>query len=221
MSLKSLFAALTLAIALPALAAPVYTNDFESNAAGFSGAGFLDGTQGYAGLGYGNQFLHNDAWGNPAPASTLTLNLANAVAGASLNLDLAVIDSWDGYNCCGPDYFNVRVDGNLLFSQYFDDFSSATVAPGLTNVVYGAGLGFSGWADAAYTLNVGLGTLSAGSHTIEFFASGNGWQAGADESWAIDNLRIDGREINAVPEPMGPALMLAGLGALVAIRRRR
>jgi hypothetical protein len=222
MKIKLFLATLATAICLPALATPIYSNDFESNAAGFSGAGNLESSQGYSALGYGNQMLRNAAGGNPATASTLTLNLGSNVTGAVMNLDLAVIDSWDGFNCCGPDFFNVKVDGTLVFSQFFDSFGVPTAATGLVNNAYGAALGFSSWTDGAYSLTLLLGDLGAGSHTVEFFASGDGWQAGDDESWAIDNLSIDGAvPATDIPEPITGGLLLAGLGAMAALRRRQ
>src|SRR5262249_49353682 len=48
--------------------------------------------------------------------------------------------------------------------------------------------------DSAY--NVGLDSAfsniphTSSSLTVEWFASGAGWQGGSDESWAIDNLEV-------------------------------
>ncbi len=225
MKFKAIFAALAIAAAIPASADVLYSNNFESNANGFTGAGFLTGTQGYGALGFGQQMLHNNAPGNPAAASVLNLNLGSAVNNATLNLSFGAIDSWDGSNCCGPDYFNIRVDGNLLFTKNFDTFA-ATPASGanLSTLSYGTQLGFSGWNDQAYTINLNLDQLAAGAHTIEFFASGNVWQAGEDESWAIDNLSLTGDRAAPpadVPEPVSGALLLGGLGAMALARRRR
>ena len=44
---------------------------------------------------------------------------------------------------------------------------------------------------------------------IDFYASGGGWQAGQDESWAIDNV-----EVTVVPVP--GAVLLGILGLSVA-----
>ena len=221
MKLKSLVVALAAAAAcLPAMSATIYSNDFEANAAGISGAGSLQGTQGYSGQGYGRQFLRNDAGGNPQTASVLSLNLAGAATGAMLSLDLGIIDSWDGFNCCGPDFFNVKVDGVTVFSQIFDSFGVPTLHSALVTKAYGVGLGFNSWNDGAYLLTLGLGNLAAGAHSIKFFASG-GWQAGFDESWGIDNVLVTGNFSNPIPEPETYALMLAGLGVVAAVARRR
>ena len=225
MKFKAILAALAIAATIPASASVLYANNFESNANGFTGAGFLTGTQGYGAVGFGQQMLRNTAPGNPAAASVLNLNFGSAIQGANLSLSFGAIDSWDGNNCCGPDYFNIRVDGNLVFSQNFDTFSGVPAAnANLTNLSYGTHLGFSGWTDQAYTINLNLNQLAAGNHTIEFFASGNVWQAGDDESWAIDNISLTGDRAAPsadVPEPVSGALLLGGLGAMALARRRR
>lgn len=224
MKFKAILAALAVAAAIPASADVLYTNNFESNANGFTGAGFLTGTQGYGAVGFGQQMLRNNAPGNPAAASVLSLNLAGATSNTTLKLSFGAIDSWDGSNCCGPDYFNIRIDGNLLYQQNFDTFGAAASDANLTLLANHTHLGFSGWEDQAYTMNFNLGNLAAGAHTIEFFASGNVWQAGEDESWAIDNISLEGDRAAPpadVPEPFSGALLLGGLGAMALVRRRR
>jgi len=224
MKFKAILAALAAAAAIPASATVLYSNNFESNANGFTGAGFLTGTQGYSQWGFGQQMLRNSAPGNPAAASVLNLNFDGAVSDATLKLSFGALDSWDGSNCCGPDFFNIRVDGNLLYQQNFDTFGAAASDSHLTLLTNHTHLGFSGWEDQAYEMSFNLGNLAAGAHTIEFFASGNVWQAGDDESWAIDNVSVDGERAAPpadVPEPVSGALLLGGLGAMALARRRR
>ena len=141
------------------------------------------------------------------------------MAGASLSLLLGIIDTWDnGAAGYGPDSFKVELDGVEVFSAVFDNYQNlgATVASELTTVSYGSNLIGSGANDAAYKLSVNLGALSAGTHTLKFFASGPGWQGGSDESFALDNLSI-----TAVPEPQTWGLALAGALALGVTRRLR
>lgn len=59
--------------------------------------------------------------------------------------------------------------------------------------------------------------------TLEFFASGAGWQGGGDESWAIDNLKIsiNARAGTVVPEPASLALFVPGLAVLALLWRRK
>jgi len=61
--------------------------------------------------------------------------------------------------------------------------------------------------------------VAAGAHTVEFFASGQGWQAGADESWGIDNFALSA--MGSVPEPSSWAMLIAGFGLTGAAMRRR
>lgn len=208
-------------------ASTLYSNNFETNTNGFSGAGATVSSEGLSAYGFGTTYLRNDAGGNPAPASRLTLNTA-AAAGATLNFDLAVLDSWDGpagYNCCGPDVFNVQVDGTTVFSYAFNIFNgSAATDPALTTLYYGPSIAYNpGWGDQGYSVSLSLGNLAAGTHFIDFFASGSGWQAGADESWGIDNVTVSGQLASTgnVPEPGSLALVALAVAGLAATRRRR
>ncbi|OYU76936.1 MAG: hypothetical protein CFE45_31210 [Burkholderiales bacterium PBB5] len=220
-----LAASLLAAVSLSAQAAFVYQNDFEANANGVSGAGGRASSEGFSAFGFGQQYFRNAAGGNPATSSVLTFNLAGAATGVTLGFDLAVLDSWDGANCCGPDFFNVKVDGTSIYSKNFSIFDGVATGSELLALVYGQGLAASGsWADAGYSLSFSLGNLAAGAHTIEFFASGNVWQAGDDESFAIDNLKVQARSIdqgNNVPEPESYGLVALALAGLALTTRRR
>ena len=46
------------------------------------------------------------------------------------------------------------------------------------------------------------------SLTVDFFASGSGWQGGSDEWWGIDNVSVTLDSVEAVPEPS--TLILVG-----------
>jgi hypothetical protein len=189
----------------------VFTSDFNAGAPSeFSGVSTTEDVQGYAGLGTGpnvfdGEFLRNTSEGDPASATTLTLDGLPAHNSIDLNFLLAIIDSWDGESGSGfPDIFNVTVDGELIFAESFTNISSAHVASypsptTPTGVVLAREeqLGFTGgdiFSDSAY--NMGLEPAfeniphTSSTLTVEWFASGAGWQAGDDESWAIDNVEV-------------------------------
>jgi hypothetical protein len=223
--------AVLLACLVPAgaMAATVYFNDFDGGltvAPGVSASlpvvTAIEGVQGYSGLGspgnqFGGDFLRNTSTGNPASSTTLTLTGLPAHTSVNVNFLLGIIDSWDGYGVgWGPDAFNVMVDGVSVFSQVFAIASgSMTYLPGPgVQLSVGSNLGFGGsWTDNAYNMyeesafqNIGH---TGSSLTISWFASGAGWQGGGDESWAIENVRVD---LNNVPLP--PTVMLLGSGLL-------
>lgn len=208
----------------------VFSTDFNSGLpSAFSGAGGVEGVQGFSGLGIGSNtfsgdFLRNDSMGNPASPSILTLTSLPAHTTVSMDFLLAAIDSWDSIDGApAPDFFNITVDGNPVFQATF------VIAGGSVNyngTDIGGGQqqrGFNGgWNDRAYDMSFepSLQNIphSASSLTIAFFAGGAGWQGGIDESWGIDNVRVS---LNAVPEP-GTIALLTGLAVSgVGLRRRR
>lgn len=214
---KGIAVVATLALAGLASAQQVFSTNFESGApAELSGAGAVEGTQGYASYGFGQQFLRNDT--APGQATVLTLNSLPAHTAISIDLLLAAIDSWDSTNGNpSPDYFNISIDDVPVFQATFANTSgSISYGPLLVD---NAGLGFNGYADDAADLT-GIAELTNIPHTassvvIKFYASGAGWQGGGDESWAIDNVAVS---VTPVPAPGAAALGLVGLGAM---RRRR
>ena len=173
------------------------------------------------------------------PGLRTRLTLAGLPQHDSINLSflLAIIDSWDGsYSGLGQaDFFNVSLDGTTIFSETFStrpplSFVQTYNPPtgGLITPTTNLrpressfdNLGFQGvYGDSAY--NMGLDSVfsqiahTGNTLTLEFFASGNDWQGGLDESWAIDNLRV---EVNPVPEPSTLVLFSLGLGTLLLVR---
>lgn len=217
-----------LALAPNARGTVVFTTDFNSGLpAEFSGtANSIVGVQGFSGLGpAGNKFSGNLLRNDSAPPLITTLTLTGLPAHSSIDVEflMAIIDSWDGIpNFPGPDLFNVRVDGTTVFSHIFavqSGVSDYGPPPGGL-LSGGTNLGFSGYNDQAFNMYLEP-VLHSIAHTtstvtIEWFASGGGWQGTTDESWGIDNVRIT---TNAVPEPT--TLTLIAIGALGLVRRLR
>ena len=217
----SAITACRVALALLLLFAPTvaradvfYANDFDGHEhfgpgilGGFSGVGAVEPVQGYATLApaFWGSFLRSYDPGNPAPAAVLTLTGLPASSPAVVRFSLAIIDSWDGTSfppdvTQDPDFFNVRMNGVLAFSETFTNFSylGATQSYAGPALALEQPLGFETGQyryDSAYELIV-VGTADGnGDLVVEFFASGDGWHAPStagpeEESWAIDNVAV-------------------------------
>lgn len=232
-------AAVSLLLAAPASAQlQVYTNNFDGAqtfapgvGGGLSGTTTTESVQGYAGVGplgnqFGGNFLRNQTTGNPASLTTLTLTNLPAHTSIDVEFLLGIMDSWDGQQA--PDIFNVRIDGTtVVFSRSFaiaSGSSNYTPPPG-GDIGGTVQRGFNGsWADQAFNMYLEpslTGIAHTGSTlTVDFFASGGGWQGGTDESWGIENVSITLNGVSpgtAAPEAGSLTLALMG-GALLPIR---
>ena len=201
-------ACIVIAYAASARAVQVFSTDFESglppefNAPGCT----IEPVQGYAGLGVaGNQFAGGFLrYTIVAIADTkLTLHNLPPHDHVSISFLLGLIDSWDG-----TELFKVSVDGVELFSNWFQlatGDASSYVAPAGGLLSSGTNLGFSSgsyWGrDRAYDMSVEPAFMSiphsADSLTVVWYlgavsgGAAQNWQGGSDESWAIENVRVD------------------------------
>lgn len=204
----------------------VFSTDFESGMPGqITGAGGIEGVQGFAGRGnLGNEFSGN-LLRNAAVNSATVVTLADLPTHEAISLDflLAVMDSWDSTNGSpAPDYFTVRLDGVQVFQATFA-IASGNVnyqAPPGGQIYSGSNLGWNGsWGEKGYDMTVESALHSiahtSSTATVEFVGNGGGYQGGTDESWGIDNLSIS----VTIPAP-GVLPAMAGLG-LIGLRRRR
>jgi len=190
-----------------AAATTVFTTDFESGVPSeFSAPGAAtEPVQGYAGLGNGgNVFAGNFLRYDDTGVLDTTLNLSNLPVHDRLGLGflLGVIDSWDG-----TELLEVRVDGHLLFSNYFQlatGDSSSYVAPPGALLSSGTDLGFSSGSyygrDRAYDMSrePAFQTIAHSADTVAITwslgatggSAAENWQGDGDESWAIDNVVV-------------------------------
>jgi len=227
-------------VARPAQATNVYINSFDTApfvepgvSAVLSGPTLLAGVQGWVGLGTGSntfdgQMLGNQASGNPAAATQLTLTNLPAHNFVTINFLLAMVDSWDGAegNLAGPDYLLVTVDGATILRETFasDGRPQSYVPPAGVQLAKNIQLGYVGgdFKDSAY--DMGLDPRfqkiphTNSSLTISWRAFGEGYEGGTQEWFALDNVGI----ATVVPEPSSFVLLCgAALGLAMMARRRQ
>jgi hypothetical protein len=193
------------------------------SAEGFAGKGFPGNTV------QGN-ILYNDT-GNTRtkePVQRTILSLYNLPNHNKLDLGflLPLIDTWDP-----SDYFNVAVDGALIFRETFynssHDPSYPPAGQSYTNrntiAAIGRSYGFEGWWDSLYDMSREDAKFGAIPHrqrsvTIEWWADGPGWNRPANEAWGLDNISL-----HAIPEVKtslitGSATVLLALAMLIRSR---
>jgi PEP-CTERM motif len=226
-----------------ALAAPqvVFQTDFNGPLPSEISPGLatLTGVQGFAGYGpTGNQFGGNFL--RSPTANTVTLSLSGLPTHDTISLEFlfAAIDSLDGTgNFPAGDFFKIVFDGVTLFSESFANATpqqiQSYVPPAGVELARRIDLGFNGpgsfYTDSAY--NLGADPRFANfAHTgstavIDFFIFGEGNQSLADESWAMDNLKVSVSttrtpDVGSVPEPGSLALLGLSLAGLAAVRKK-
>lgn len=227
-------ALLSAACAHSALAETVFFSNFDSDipAVITPGTALLTGVQGFAGLGpasnqFGGGFLRSET------GNTVTLTLNNLPTHNSIDIGFlfAAIDSLDGTGAFpSGDFLHITIDGNTVFRESFanalESQTQSYVSPAGVELARRVDLGFGGpggyHTDSAYNLGADprfSGFLhSASTLTISFLIEGEGIQALSDESWAMDNLRVD---LNEVPVPGAVWLMGSALLGLMGVARRR
>jgi hypothetical protein len=165
---------------------------------------------------------------------TLSLAALPAHDTVTVSFDLFVIQSWDGNSTSnGPERWgfgyadNVQgINGTVLLDTNFsntekagqqqaypDAFGSGLNHPGGTGSSEFNSLGYSYFGDSVYTLSF---TFPHTDAAIYLGFAGTSLQGLSDESWGLDNVRV---EVSGIPAP-GTVLPL-GLAGVVALRRRR
>jgi hypothetical protein len=127
-------------------------------------------------------------------ALTFTFTVTEAVK-------LTVVDA--GF---AGDVFNLSLNGNAI----------GTTSPAAGSYPASVGLDFDA-ALANHAFSYRTLTLGPGSYTL----TGSLFSSALDDTGAPINATVGGVMISAVPEPGSLALLLAGLGALSVVARRR
>jgi hypothetical protein len=201
----------------------VYFNNFATNANGFSGANAIE-----IAPGNGDEFLGALSLGAKASLGLSGLPAHNTV---TLTFDLYTLNSVDGDGtsfCCGPDYFILFADNQLLLGETFSNVTTWTQSFGGANSPGGTGanpartgsLGYSFFGpDHAYQLSFTFAHTAA-TLSLDFVgATDQGW---ADEGFGIDNVRVVANAASApVSLPSSLSLTALGLVAAAAVARRR
>lgn len=188
------------------MAKSVFSTNFDSSVPAQinPGQASLTGVQLFSGLGpqgnqFANQFLRS------ATGNVVTLTLQDLPTHTTIDLDFlfAAIDSLDGTGQFpSGDFFKITLDGQQIFRESFANSEPSRIQsyspPAGVELARRQNLGFSGpggyYTDSAYNLGADPRFRNiphtASTATFTFQIEGEGIQSLADESWAMDNLKV-------------------------------
>lgn len=159
--------------------------------------------------------------GGNQPPSTDPLFTVGTYA---LVFDLMIFDSWDSnYSNNGPDSFSVVINGTKHFDEFFDahNLNNNFKSPELpVQNAYNPN-----WQDQIYRDVTILFDVTQATDRFDIAFVGSLTQSLQDESWGLDNVRIEsvgqlrGASVPMIPAPGALSLFAAGLG--LAARRKR
>jgi hypothetical protein len=157
---------------------------------------------------------------------TITLSLSNLPSHSfvSVSFDLFIIRSWDGnFYLYGPDIWMFGTSQGELLKTTFSNEGPAQAYPGTYPTD-----SYSCWTGASEVRTLGYDVVDSVYHiTVPFSHEGSslslyfaaqGLYSLPDESWGIDNVRVD---VSSVPTPSALVLLGSGLVGLMGLRHLR
>jgi MYXO-CTERM domain-containing protein len=201
----------------------LYTNDFESGPLGpeWSSNSLLDQAPAFTQFngryssGYTELTLGQPTGGGGTGSLVVPVEY-------TLSFDFFAIDSWDGNTATnlaglpvGPDWMDVRVNGQTLLHETFSNISgrTQTFRPADTGP---AMLGYNESFNDSIFRSIQIQFAVPTDEPIVIRWTDLGLQGLPDESWGIDNVSV-----SYAPVPAPGAAALLGAAALAAARRRR
>jgi hypothetical protein len=190
----------------------VYTNDFSSSTTAPGGT-FTASNRDQAGSGAVGLALYNNLGQQSLGMTgrtfwdqlvTLTMDPTLAATSGTVSFRIYIWDTWDGFNCCGPDRVSFNINGGpALMDDLFVDRVPDDGAGGRRG----------------YDYSFAFGPLAGGS---QFNWVGDPTQA--DEGWTLDDVQVRMNLVPAqstVPEPGTWVMLATGLLAVGGVAARR
>jgi len=205
MFLKAITAAALATGATSASAATLFSDDFNranSNTIGNGWSELSDAANDVAIV--GNRVRLRDNIGSTNPDAAIGSSVIDATGYENIN----VVFTWQSLNAN-------EANDRLRLSYAFDPAPALTAQGQWTQVQQVSDAGTT-----VTTQSVNLSAVDNSQFSLMFWTVVNG-NANNNEGFYLDNVVVTGDLIAVVPLPAGAPLLLAGLGGLVALRRRK